>query len=251
MVETQNKSKLRTLLLDIETAPIIGYAWEKFETNLIEIIRDRYMLCFTVKWLDEKKYHTYSLPNFPTYTKNKEGDKELVAKLWEFMNEADIIVGHYADGFDIKVANTRFIVNGLMPPATYRTVDTLKEARKKFLFTSNKLDDLAQTMGLGKKLSTGGFKLWKGCMSGDPEAWRKMTKYNRMDVTLLEKVYLKIRPWMKSHPNVGILIDKLACHCCGSKETQRRGFSYSKLTKFQRYCCKSCGSWSIGSVDKS
>jgi len=251
MIEPTTKDKLKILLLDIETAPLIGFSWERYDTNLLEVVRDRYMLCFTVKWLDEKKYHTYSLPDFPSYLKDKENDKELVTKLWDFMNEADVIVGHYCDGFDVKVTNARFIVNGLLPPSTYRTVDTLKEAKKKFKFSSNKLDDLGHALGLGRKLSTGGFKLWKECMEGKDAAWKKMTSYNKMDVTLLEKVYLKIRPWIKNHPNIGILVDKLACHCCASKNTQRRGYNYTKLTKYIRYLCKDCGSWSQGTMEKS
>jgi DNA polymerase elongation subunit (family B) len=241
---------LKVLFFDVETAPNIGYTWDKYETNVIEFLKERYMLCFTVKWLDENKAHTFGLPDFSEYRKDKTSDKSLVLKLWEYINEADIIVAHNGDSFDVKVMNTRFIVNGLTPPSPYKTVDTRKEARKRFGFSSNSLNDLGGVLGLGKKLSTGGFKLWKDCMEGKSDAWKKMKKYNKIDVLLLEQVYLKLRPWMKTHPNVAVCIDRTACHSCGSTNTQRRGYSYSKFTKYQRIQCTSCGSWSQGPVEK-
>lgn len=242
---------LKVLFFDVETAPNIGYTWEKYETNVIEFIKERYMLCFTVKWLGDKKAHTFGLPDFADYKKDKTSDKALVLKLWDYINEADIIVAHNGDSFDIKVMNTRFIVNGLTPPSPYKTVDTKKEAKKKFGFSSNSLNDLGGVLGLGRKLPTGGFKLWKDCMEGKADAWAKMKKYNKIDVLLLEQVYLKLRPWMKSHPNVAVAIDRTSCHACGSSNTQRRGYSYSKFTKYQRIQCTACGSWSQGPVEKS
>ena len=241
---------LKTLLLDIETAPGLGFAWEKYETNIIEFVKDWYMLSFTVKWLDDTKIHTYALCDFPTYQKNKESDLELVRKLWDFVNEADVIVAHNGDSFDIRKMNARFIVNGLTPPAPYRTVDTKKVAKKNFSFMSNSLNDLGTLFGLGNKASTGGFKLWTDCMAGKPDAWKRMKKYNKMDVILLEKVYLHMRPWMKTHPNISIEISRINCQACGSANTQKRGFSYSKYTKYQRLQCMTCSAWSQGPVIK-
>ncbi len=242
--------ELKILLFDIETAPNIGYTWEKYETNVIEFIKERYMLTFTAKWLGENKSVTYGLDDFPTYSTNTECDKELCIKLWELIDEADIVIGHNSDSFDIKVMNTRFIANGLLPPSPYRTVDTRKEAKKKFGFSSNSLNDLCTLLGIGGKHPTGGFKLWKDCMAGDKAAWKKMKKYNKIDVLLLEQLYLKLRPWMKTHPNTAILKDKLACHACSSVNTQRRGTMFNKVTKYQRIFCNDCGSWSQGPVEK-
>lgn len=241
---------LKLLFLDVETAPNIGYAWEKWETTIIDFLTERYILCFTVKWQGEKKSHTYGLPDFATYSKDKFSDKELVMKLREFVDEADIIVAHNGDNFDIKIMNARFIANGILPPSPYKTVDTKKEAKKRFYFNSNSLADISKFLGIGKKLETGGFKLWKDCLAGDKKAWDKMKKYNKVDVELLEKVYLKLRPWMKNHPNMGINMSRAHCTNCGSDKTQRRGFSYSKLTKYQRCQCLACGSWFSGPAIK-
>ena len=58
-----------------------------------------------------------------------------------------------------------------MPPII--SVDTLKEARKVFKFSSNKLDYIAQYLGVGAKMDTGGIALWEGCATGSRKALRK------------------------------------------------------------------------------
>ncbi len=240
----------KILLLDIETSPNLGWTWEKYDTTVIEFIRERHLLCFTVKWLDSGKTITRSLPDYPLYAKDKESDKELVKELWDYMNDADIVIGHNAINFDIKVTNARFIVNGLLPPSPYRVVDTVREARKRFKFNSNTLNDLSSLLGLGAKVKHSGFSLWKGCMEGKEESWKKMKKYNKMDVQLLEKLYLRLRPWMETHPAINIGHPKTTCPACASTNTQKRGFAFARSLKYQRYQCLSCGHWFKGETIK-
>jgi len=248
--KTDNGDKLKVLLFDIETAPNIGYTWTKYETTVIEFIKERYMLCFAAKWLDAKTTEIHSLPDFKSYKKDMTDDKALVQKLWDLVDQADVVIAHNGDKFDIKVMNARFLANGLQPPSPYKTVDTCKVARGKFGFNSNRLNDLGIVLGLGKKFETGGFALWKGCMAGDKASWAKMKKYNKIDVTLLEKVYKRMRPWMTIHPNVGINRGRHACNHCGSKNTQNRGFAYAKIQKSQRYQCQDCYGWGSAPIKK-
>lgn len=235
----------KILLFDIETAPNLSYTWGKYEQNVIEFERDWYMLCFAAKWLGSKKMITSSLPDFKLYKKDKEDDKEVVKALWKLFDEAEVIIAHNGNRFDIKKANAKFLALGLNPPSSYQKVDTLSEARKYFKFDSNKLDDLGHYLGVGRKVDTGGFALWKGCMLGEPSSWKKMIKYNKQDVTLLEDVYLKLRPWMESHPNMNLLDNSTKlCPKCGSTKVTRRGFYLTRVSKFQRWQCQSCGGWS-------
>lgn len=241
---------MKILLFDIETAPNVAYVWGRWEQNVIEFEREWYMLCFSAKWLGEKKIISYSLPDFSTYKKDPYDDTELVGELWELLNQAEVVCSHNGDKFDIKKTNTRLIEDGFSAPKPYQTIDTLKIARKHFGFSSNKLDDLAQRLKLGKKVETGGFRLWKGCMSGDMKSWHKMVHYNQKDVALLEKVYLKLRPWMKGHPNYNVYNDTLArCPQCGSKDLQKQGWKYSQIGKRQQFRCKKCKSWSSGRIN--
>lgn len=241
----------RILLYDIETAPNLGYVWQKWETNVIEFKNEWYMLSFAYKWLGDKSTKAYSLPDFPLYKKDPENDKELVRKLWELVNEADIIVAHNGNDFDIKKMNSRFIFHGFTPPKPYKAIDTKLAVKKVSGEMSNSLNDLSKNWGFGEKSDTGGFATWKGCMSGDKKAWATMVKYNKHDVDLLEKVYLKIRPWITNHPNVSFFDELLnCCPSCKSEKMQRRGFGYTKTSKYRRYQCQSCGSWSQGKPER-
>lgn len=239
-------SEPRIVLFDIETAPNLGYTWGKWEQNVIEFTRSWYLLSFAVKTLGDKRVKTYALPDYPGFKRDKENDKALTKELWKMMNEADIVVAHNGDNFDIKKANARFICHGLEPPAPYKTIDTLKVARRHFKFDSNKLDELGAYLKLGRKLPHTGFHLWKGCMTGDDKSWRLMRRYNARDVELLEKVYLKLRPWMTNHPNLNLYTDGSGCPSCKSNNIQRRGVSVKQNGKRFRFQCQSCASWFYG-----
>ena len=241
----------KIILVDIETAPNLAYVWGKYEQDVIQFEKEWTMLSFSYKELGSKKTYSYALCDFKGYKKGDLDDSKLVKKLWEVLDSADIVIAHNGDNFDIKRSNSRFIVHGLTPPKPYRSLDTLKVARQKFGFNSNKLDDLGNILGIGRKVETGGAKLWFGCMAGDQKSWNLMKKYNSNDVVLLEKVYLKMRPWMTTHPNVALLDENLnCCPHCSSEKIQRRGFGYTKTSKYRRYQCMSCGAWSQGKTER-
>jgi hypothetical protein len=152
---------------------------------------------------------------------------------------------HNIDGFDSPKLRAKFVTLGLKP-TSYRTLDTLKMARSQFGFTSNKLNDLAQTLGVGRKLSTGGFELWLRCLAGDPKAWKLMKKYNMWDVVLLEKVYEKLKAWYPQHPNFALYSgegDKTECPICESTKVQRQGYRVMATRRAARFQCQKCGHW--------
>jgi uncharacterized protein YprB with RNaseH-like and TPR domain len=205
------------------------------------------MLSFAYKWAHEDDYHVRGLPDYAEHFKqDKECDQKLVTELWELFNQADVIVGHNGDAFDIKKSNARFIIHKLRPPSSYKTIDTLKVARRYFKFTSNRLNDLGQYLGIGVKLPHTGSHLWFSCMEGDPESWELMKKYNVQDVRLLEKVYYELRPWIVNHPNLHLYNEEhgIACPKCGSFNLVKKGFTYTLKTKRQQYRCGDCGGWS-------
>lgn len=245
-----NKPKI--LLFDIETMANLIYAWGKYEQDAIAYKRHWYMLTFAYKWLDEKKTYCRSLPDYPLYKKEKENDRELVKELWNLFNEADIIVAHNGNSFDIKKANARFVKHGLTPPSASKYIDTKLEAKKYLKMDSNKLDDLGDYFGIGRKINTGGFELWLGCEANDPKAWKKMCEYNIQDVILLEKVFLKLRPWMKTYPIYEAPSDKpKECHACFGTHIQSRGTEIRVGGKVVgRFQCQSCGKWLYGKVKK-
>jgi hypothetical protein len=239
-----NRSKFtstmtKQLIFDLETAPCLSYHWQgRHEQEIIEIVEEGYILSFAYKWLNEPKTYSYCLLDFKGDRKRK-----LVEKLHEIMEQADIIIAHNGKGFDFKWANKSFIYYKLSPIKPYKEVDTLTMARSKFNFNSNHLTDLGKYLGLGQKVETGGFGLWKKCMQLDKQAFKKMTTYNKADVDLLEKVYLRLSPYGKTPPiNLG-----MSCPNCGSDKLQRRGFQINQVFLVQRLQCQACGKWMVSS----
>lgn len=237
---------------DIETSPNLVYTWGIWEQNVVRVVKDWTIIAFAVKYLGQKGVRTYTLADFPGYKKDKESDFQLVMKLWEEFNNADILVAHNGDRFDIKKANTRFMIHGLPVPAPYKTLDTKKMAKSQAAFDSNKLDELARQLELPRKVDNGGFWLWEACMAGDRKAWDKMKKYNAQDVVVLEKLYLKLRPWSKNHPSVTIYSGVPdACPRCSSARIQRRGYMYTSTSKSPKYECQDCGAWGTAAGSKT
>lgn len=238
------------LILDIETAPSLGYTWGKWEQDVIEFERGWYIMSFAAKWLNDDGF-VCALPDFKRYKEDPEDDSRLVKEIWRLLDECEICIAHNGKSFDIKKIYSRFLVHGLPPPSPFKIIDTKIEVKKVFGFLSNKLDDLGQELGIGRKLKHEGFDTWKGCMKGDTKSWELMKKYNYQDVVLLEKVYLKLRPYMRNHPNLSNLLEESCCPNCGGKEFQRRGYRHTQTMKYQRIVCKNCWAWSyVNLTDK-
>lgn len=250
----------KVLLFDIETSPNFAKIWAKYEQNAVgDFIQERMIICVAWKWLGSNKVESMALPNFYGYKKyvdknyvRKIDNIKLIYKLHKLMSEADIIIAQNGDNFDVKMANAEFIEYGLDPPPPYKTIDTLKVARNKFKFNSNKLDDIGARLGLGRKMHTGGVSLWEGCLRGEKQAWDHMIKYNIQDVILLEKIYLKFRPWMTTHPNMNAFNNSVeACPVCMSSNLIKKGWQLSPTGKWQRYKCMDCGHCAKGNYESA
>lgn len=243
----QQKDNLGILIFDIETAPMKAYTFQKWQTNIQDdfILQDWFILSWSAKWLFEDK--VFSMVVTPEEALNAD-DKRIVQGLWKAMDDADIVVAHNLDKFDKKKANTRFLKHGLKSPSPYQSIDTLKHARRNFAITSNRLDYIAEKfLGIpGKIKNEKG--LWLRCMNGEADALRDMNVYCDQDVRVLEDVYLELRPYMKSHPNVGLLVDSdtPVCTTCGSDDLTPNGEYVTMASVFQNYTCNSCGAHSRG-----
>ena len=239
--------KTRILVYDIETAPSLSYVWGRFKQNISQemVVEEGYILCYVAKWLGDDIHMVDALP----FHGKNEDDKEVTQSLWTLMNEADMVIAHNGDNFDNKVGNTRFVYHGLNPPSPIKSVDTLKIAKSRFKFPSNRLDSIGQFLGLGRKEETGGFRLWEGCMRGDQESWDKMINYCIRDVDLLEKIYMKLRAWDKRHPSVALLYedDKMRCRVCGSENVREMDFfTHTPVSSYVTYRCDDCGHYHRG-----
>lgn len=233
----------RILIYDIESTPNIGYTWDKWETNVIEFIKEWELLCVAYKWYGEAgEVKVIARPDF----KGK-SDKALTKEVWKLFNEADVLLAHNGNSFDYKKLRAKFIEHGLPPHSPVKNLDTKVIAKRQFAFNSNSLNDLGKLLKVGKKVPTGGFDLWLGCMHNDKESWKKMKAYNKQDVALLELVYEKLKAWNTDTVNLATFKgDRYGCPTCGSTSVQRRGEYVATTTVYQRLCCNTCGHWFKG-----
>lgn len=241
----ENFHHAKILIFDLETMPLEAFVWGLWQQNIGHntdmIISDWFMVTWAAKWLFGEKIYGDRLTVEEVL---EEDDSRIMKSLWQLIDEADIIVAHNLIKFDEKRMNTRFLLNGLHKPSPYQRIDTLLHAKKKLAISSNKLDYLGEVLGVGKKMDTGGFKLWKGSKRGDEASLQKMFEYNVRDITLLEDVYLALRPYIQPHPNVGLWIteDVQACPTCGSEDLEPTGTYSTSANIYDAVRCNGCGS---------
>lgn len=243
----QINTSAKVLVMDIETAPIRAYVWGIWNQNIgiNQIQSDWFCLTWAAKWLFEDKVYSAKLTPKEVL---KQDDKRIIRGMWELLNQADIVIAHNGSRFDLPRLNTRFIIHGIHPPLPYQTIDTLSHIKRQFGFTSNKLDYVNKLLNLERKTDTGGFELWERCMLGEQAALDDMERYNINDVRILEETYLRIRPWIKPHPNMGLFIlDENQFHCpsCGSVDLKEGGKDYhTTVNIYTALRCENCGATS-------
>lgn len=231
---------MKRLFLDIETSPNIGVFWRpgyNLTLSPDNIIKERAIICACWKWEDSDKMHSMTWDA-------KQNDKALVRKLADVIQEADEVVAHNGDHFDIRWIRGRALFHGISISPFVQTIDTYKVASKYFELNSHKLDYIGKFLGLGGKIDTGkmgGLGLWKRVtLDNDRSALADMLRYNKRDVTLLESVYHKLHSYFpaKSHTS------GVACECpsCGSKHmtVSKRRISAAG-TRTVQLRCSDCG----------
>jgi hypothetical protein len=232
----------KILAIDIETAPHSAHVWGLFKQNIAlnQLMETGRVLCFSWKWLRGGDSKVIG------FVSELDGTRKMLDKAWELLSEADIIVTYNGKRFDVPTLNKEFIEQGF------------SVAKREFRFASNKMDHLAQRLGIKTKVRHSGHGLWVRCMAGDEKAWKEMTRYNKRDVLILDKLYYRMLPWIKGHPNVTLYRNegsvgaevgaKPQCPTCGSPQIQRRGVVHTKTRSYVRFCCTSCSSWSRSSL---
>jgi hypothetical protein len=235
------RSKPNVLLLDIETTPIKAWIWNvwKQDTTPEKIIQDWYVLTWAAKWLFEPEIFSGKLTSDEAKNGN---DKRIISDIWKFIDDADIIIAHNLKKFDEKRLKTRFLLHGIAPPMPYQRIDTLEIARREFAFSHNRLDYINKLLGINRKIETD-FSLWERCMEGNKKSLSYMEEYNKNDVGILEETYVRLRPYIKSHPNLGLFVDadSAMCPTCGSIDLRWGGTYTTSVNKYSAFRCNNCG----------
>jgi uncharacterized protein YprB with RNaseH-like and TPR domain len=233
-------TKRKRLFFDIETAPNICLVWETgFKKNIdsSNIIKERAIICICWKWEDEKDINE-------VHWDSRQNDKTLLEKFIKVANQADELVGHNGDRFDLAWIRTRCLYHNIDMFPTYTTIDTLKVARQKFKFNSNKLNYIADFLGIGQKIKTE-FGLWKDIvLHKDKKSMDAMIKYCKKDVLLLEKVFKALNSHIQAKTHYGVVFkqDRGSCPECGSDNLIRaRNMIRASGVKVIQMRCATCG----------
>lgn len=230
------------LLLDIEWKPTKAYVWQPWKENITpeKIIEHGGLLCVGAKFLDDKDVKLFS--------EWEHGHAGMLEGIHEMMSIADVIITYNGDKYDIPKLLGEFVLNDLPPPPPCTSIDCLK-AVKKFGFFMNRLAFVGPLLDLGGKMEHEGMALWTKVIDGDESAQKRMAKYCQQDVKLLEKLYLRIRPYIRNHPHLGRTGHE-ACPACGGHQSQSRGTRRTRAYKVQRLQCQDCGHWYDGKRTK-
>lgn len=210
-------NKVKRLFWDIETSPNIGYFWRcgyKINIGHDNIIKERAVICVCYKWEGKKKVYSLRWKNGD--------DKAMLKKFLSIAKEADELVAHNGNRFDMPWFQGRCLKHGLEPYPLFKTVDTLSISRRKFNLNSHRLDYLAKFLFDEGKIKTD-FDLWKDVCDGVKKALDKMVRYCKRDVVLLEKVWNRLKDYCKPATHVGSYLTRTrwSCAYCGSKRVKR------------------------------
>ena len=236
---TRTKKPIKRLFYDIETSYAKGWFWRpSYNTRITyqQITEHSKIICISYKWQGEDKVYNLKWDK-------DQCDKKMVEDFIKVMNRADEIVAHNGDKFDEKWIRKRAIFHRIPMRPKYQSLDTLKKARTHFGFDSNRLDDLGDYLGVGRKLENEK-GLWdKVVQFNNRKALQKMVDYCDVDVILLEDVFTVLMPYIYKNSNFAILKggDRFDCPECGSPHTHLAGTYTTAAGTFKRIMeCKSC-----------
>lgn len=231
----------RRLYFDIETSPNVVLSFRVGRDLHIDhdnIVKERAIICIAYKWENDPRVYSFA------WDKNQ-CDKAMLAKFVKVASQADEIVGHNGDRFDIKWLRTRCLYHRIPCMPDFVSIDTLKLSRSGFNFNSNRLDYIGKFLGVGRKIDTGGFKLWKAItLDNDRKALKSMVDYCEQDVNLLQRVHAELIPYTKHKTHRAMLNGgaRIDCPECGSSDYK---INQHRITgagvRVVQLQCKSCG----------
>lgn len=247
-MKKENK-KPRILLFDIENSfnSVLSFDLYPEMIHHDNIMVERHLYSIAYRWYGEKKTHVVSiLDDEKRFKKDIHDDYHVVKEFKKIIEQADAIVTHNGDKFDIPMFNARMVFHGFPPLPKIVSLDTLKMAKKYFRFNCNRLDYIAKYFGYDGKVDNPK-DLWIKCFKGDITAIKHMVKYNKKDVDILYHVFDKLSPYVKNYQlNTGMFLEGAVCSnpACGSSNIEWRGWNYTRTNKYRRFVCRDCGAWS-------
>ena len=153
----------KILVFDIETSRIKVDVWGLYKQRIphTSIDKDWFIICWSAKWLFGSDVMNDKVTPEEALIRN---DKRVVESLCKAIDEADIVIAHNGDKFDIRKFNSRCLFWKIPQPSPYRSIDTLKSTQRAFGLTSHKLDYIAQFLFNKEKfvrIGESAFEVWR------------------------------------------------------------------------------------------
>ncbi len=241
--EIQTMKKPRIISFDLEVSPALGYFYPPtWETGILKVMERQKLMSFAWQVVGEKKIQAMNMSQMSGYKKNPRDDRLLAIELHKVMSSADILLGQNSDQFDVKMANYFFIMNDLEPIPPTKYIDTKKIAKRYFRFANNTLDNLGEELGFGGKTEVKHSDIWTNCfLQGDKKAWKMMDIYCKNDVEKTTNIYLKMRPFMHSHPSLSRISGEWnSCPRCGGYNHRIKAYRTTTTSRYRQYQCLEC-----------
>lgn len=229
------------LILDVETLPLVGYAFNPWKTDitLAHIIKDFCILSYSAKWLGSDNVISDVLSPQEALARD---DGRILQNVWRLLEIAKVVVTHNGKRFDIKKLYARFWKNKMKRPSSFKLVDTLLSAKATFGMTYNSVAAIARFIGADEKLDTS-FDLWVACDNGEITALQHMREYNEQDVETQEEIYMEMRGWIENHPNLALYTgQKDVCPVCLSSNHAEIGVYAGRGRLYKEHRCSDCNS---------
>lgn len=206
---------IKRLFWDIEVTPNVVLSWgigNNISLSEANIVTERSIICIAYQWEHEEEPKYLSVSRVGN-------DKTILTKFLEIAEQADELVAHNGDRFDLKWFRARCLYHGIVALPLAKTVDTLQIVRRTCKFNNAKMGYLAELLGIDHQKGSPGYSLWKKALLGnDSKAVQEIAEYCAQDVKVLKALYDRIVRLFppKTHAGVMAGLEKWTCPRCGS-----------------------------------
>lgn len=207
------------------------------------------LLCVGYKWSDENYARVISITDTDKFklgnSKWVEGEKEVLERFSEIFDEADAHCTWYGARYDLPFLNTKSVFYGL-PVLCQDTphIDLWRTSRYQLKLNNNRLQTCGDYFFHNTLKTRIQPAIWRKASVGDKKSLSYVVQHCGADVYELERMYFKLRPLIKNHPNVmagRMKRGEVVCKYCRSTHVQYRGYHYTKENVFRKYQCLAAG----------
>lgn len=174
-------------------------------------------------------------------------DKKLLKAFEAVYNQADVVIHHFGQYYDIPFIQTRRLIHKMKPLPVVTQVDTWRIAKKRLKFHSNRLDAILKALGCPYSKTPLDGNIWIDASAGNRKALKYVVKHCKMDVLVLEWVYNHLKSVWDQHPAI---YGDIRCNNCGNKTFKSEGIRATTKRVYRRLICKSCGGSRKGELVK-